>query len=233
MYARRFKCRRQNASLRLHEAHNLIQDALDRRACIHFHGSYEHKHRQRTLKIMFSRCNNKTGLETPNWDPRLSSASKKDGSLTSVNPCFSFGRNTSSCDSLGSHFSSKLFESGLKPRLISFQEIQRHTHSRRLVRHFSSDGNGRNSKEEKHVPVNNNGKKIKMRERLLLILLEKHESRNMNCLVLDQTIMLVWGNKINRSGFRMRDSFFKPRSGSHPFYPRSQSSEGCFILFKE
>ena len=110
---------------------------------------------------MFPKCNNQTGLETPNWYPQLSSASKKDGSLTFVNPCFSFGRNTSSCDSLGSHFSSKLFESGLKPRLISFQEIQRHTHSRCLVRHFSSDGNGRNSKEEKHVPVNNNGEKDK------------------------------------------------------------------------
>lgn len=161
MYARRFRCRRQNASLRLHEAHNLIQDALDPRACSHFHGSYEHKHRQRTPKILFPKCNNQTGLEAPNWDPQLSPASKKDGSLTSVNPSFSFGRNTSSCDSLGSHFSSKLFESGLKPRLISFQEIQRHTHSRRLVRHFSSDGNGRNSNEEKHVPVNNNGEKDK------------------------------------------------------------------------
>ena len=165
MYARRFRCRRQNASLRLHEAHNLIQDALDRRACSHFHGSYEQKHRQRTLKIMFPKCNNQIGLETPNRDPQLSSTSKKDGSLTSVNPCFSFGRNTSSCYSLGRHFSSKLFESGLKPRLISFQEIQRHTHSRRLVRHFSSDGNGRNSKEEKHVPVNNNGEKDKKGKR--------------------------------------------------------------------
>ena len=69
-----------------------------------------------------------------------------------------------------------------------------------------------------------------MRERLLLILLAKHKSRNMNCLVLDQTIMLVWGNKISKSGFRMRDSFFKPRSGSHPFNPRSQSSGRKFYV---
>ena len=114
---------------------------------------------------MFPKCNNQTRLETLNWDPQLSSASKKDVSLTSVNPCFSFGRNTPPCDSLGNHLSSKLFESGLKPRLISFQEIQRHTHSRRLVRHFNSDGNGQNSKEEKHVPVNNNGEKDKKGKR--------------------------------------------------------------------
>ena len=73
-----------------------------------------------------------------------------------------------------------------------------------------------------HQP--NSPQKLTKSERLLLIPLEKHKSRNRNCLVLDQMIMLIWGNKISQSGFRMRDSFFKPRSGSHPFYLRSQSS---------
>jgi len=161
MYARKFRCRCQNASLRLHEAHNLIQDALDTRACRQFHESYKHKRRQGTPKILFPKCNNQTGLNTPNRDTELSLASKEDGSPTSVNPSFSFGRNTFSCGPLGTHFSSKLFDCGLKPRFISFQEIQSHTHSRHLVRHFSSKGNGRNNNEEKHVPVNNGGEQDK------------------------------------------------------------------------
>lgn len=161
MYARRFRCRCQNASLRLHEAHNLIQDALDTRACRQFHESYKHKRRQGTPKILFPKCNNQTGLNTPNRDTELSLASKEDGSPTSVNPSFSFGRNTFSSGPLGTHFSSKLFNCGLKPRFISFQEIQSHTHSRHLVRHFSSKGNGRNNNEEKHVPVNNGGEQDK------------------------------------------------------------------------
>lgn len=161
MYARRFRCRCQNASLRLHEAHNLIQDALDTRACRQFHESYKHKRRQGTPKILFPKCNNQTGLNTPNRDTELSLASKEDGSPTSVNPSFSFGRNTFSSGPLGTHFSSKLFDCGLKPRFISFQEIQSHTHSRHLVRHFSSKGNGRNNNEEKHVPVNNGGEQDK------------------------------------------------------------------------
>jgi len=53
------------------------------------------------------------------------------------------------------------FRHRLKLRFILFQEIQRHTHSRHLVRHFSSEGNGRNNNEEKHVPVNNSGEKDK------------------------------------------------------------------------
>lgn len=161
MYARRFRCRCQNASLRLHEAHNLIQDALDTRACRQFHESYKHKRRQGTPKILFPKCDNQTGLNTPNRDTELSLASKEDGSPTSVNPSFSFGRNTFSSGPLGTHFSSKLFDCGLKPRFISFQEIQSHTHSRHLVRHFSSKGNGRNNNEEKHVPVNNGGEQDK------------------------------------------------------------------------
>lgn len=161
MYARRFRCRCQNASLRLHEAHNLIQDALDTRACRQFHESYKHKRRQGTPKILFPKCDNQTGLNTPNRDTELSLASKEDGSPTSVNPSFSFGRNTFSSGPLGTHFSSKLFNCGLKPRFISFQEIQSHTHSRHLVRHFSSKGNGRNNNEEKHVPVNNGGEQDK------------------------------------------------------------------------
>lgn len=157
MYARRFRCRRQNASITFHEAHNLIQNALDTRACRQFQGSYKHKHRQGALKFLFPRCNSQTGLDTPNRDTEVSLASKEDGSLTSVDPSSSFGRNTFSSGPRGTYFLSKLFDCGLKPRFISFQEIQRHTHNRHLVRHFSSKGNGRNSNEEKHVPVNNGG----------------------------------------------------------------------------
>lgn len=105
---------------------------------------------------MFPKWNNQTGLETPNWDKKLSLASKKDVASTSINPSFSFGSNAFSNGSLGTHSSSKLFDCGSKPRYILFQEIQVHTQSRHLSRCFSSKGNGQNSNKEKHVPVNNN-----------------------------------------------------------------------------
>ncbi|XP_057869799.1 uncharacterized protein LOC131076576 isoform X2 [Cryptomeria japonica] len=147
MYARRFRCKRQNAWQRFHGVQNCCKDVFYRSGCRQFYAFDYHTNRWGTQK----------GLPLKYLLPLRGLQKSDPSSVPSLcNPSLSYRRNLIS--------SGHAQISGSRIGFVSPQEIGKPFQSSFSVRFSSSKGDGPSSSEEKHVPVKDGGDHDKTKE---------------------------------------------------------------------